>query len=110
MNSAPPRPLAGRRQATASGRGCAMSSSVAQQGGVERGFGLRRIGQIAVIAQDIARATRFYRDVLGMRLLFEAPPGLAFFDCGGVRLMLSPPEGSGSAAMSSIIYYDVPDI
>jgi methylmalonyl-CoA/ethylmalonyl-CoA epimerase len=63
-----------------------------------------------VIVQDVARATRFYRDVLGMRLLFEAPPGLAFFDCGGIRLMLSPPEGPGTAAASSIIYYTVPDI
>ena len=73
-------------------------------------FGLARIGQIAVVAADVARATRFYRDVLGMRLLFEAPPGLAFFDCGGVRLMLGPPEGSAAAGASSIVYYDVPDI
>jgi len=87
-----------------------MSSTAAQEGRVEPGFGLRRIGQIAVVASNVARATRFYRDVLGMRLLFEAPPGLAFFDCGGIRLMLSPPEGPETAAMSSILYYDVPDI
>ncbi|MGI8547697.1 MAG: VOC family protein [Gemmatimonadaceae bacterium] len=73
-------------------------------------FGLHRIGQIAVIARDVARATRFYRDVLGMHLLFEAPPGLAFFDCGGIRLMLSPPEGADTASASSILYYTVPDI
>ena len=73
-------------------------------------FGLERIGQIAIVARDVARATRFYRDTLGMRLLFEAPPGLAFFDCGGVRLMLSPPEGPETAAASSILYYAVPDI
>jgi len=72
--------------------------------------GLRRIGQIAVVVRDVARATRFYRDTLGLPLLFEAPPGLAFFDCGGVRLMLSTPEGSGEAAMSSILYYEVADI
>lgn len=71
---------------------------------------LRRIGQIAIVVQDVARATRFYRDVLGMRLLFEAPPGLAFFDCGGIRLMLSVAEGPDAASASSILYYDVPDI
>lgn len=71
---------------------------------------LDRIGQIAVVVQDIARATAFYRDTLGMRFLFQAPPGLAFFDCGGVRVMLSAPEGSDPAIGSSIVYYSVPDI
>jgi methylmalonyl-CoA/ethylmalonyl-CoA epimerase len=59
--------------------------------------------------EDVARATRFYRDVLGMTLLFEAPPGLAFFDAGGIRLMLSAPEGA-DAAGSSVLYYAVADI
>lgn len=72
--------------------------------------GLTRIGQIAVVATDVGRATRFYRDVLGLRLLFEAPPGLAFFDCGGVRLMISASEGSAAAGASSIVYYVVADI
>ena len=71
---------------------------------------LRRIGQVAVVAQDVPRATRFYRDVLGLRLLFEAPPGLAFFDCGGVRLMLSPPEGEHAPGASAPLYYEVADI
>lgn len=87
-----------------------MSSTTEQTGQTAGEFGLNRIKQIAVIARDVPRATRFYRDVLGMRLLFEAPPGLAFFDCGGVRLMLSPPEGPDTAGASSILYYDVPDI
>src|SRR5881394_2371800 len=52
-------------------------------------FGLSTITQIAVNAHDIERAAAFYRDVLGMKFLFSAPPGLAFFDCAGVRLMLS---------------------
>ena len=73
--------------------------------------GLDRVGPLAVIVQDVTRATAFYRDVLGMRFLFAAPPGLAFFDCGGVRLMLSRPEGpEGAAAGSAIIYYTVDDI
>ena len=71
-------------------------------------FALDRIGQIAIVVKDSARATAFYRDVLGMRLLFEAPPRLAFFDCGGVRLMLSPAEGPEAA--TGILYYAVADI
>ena len=67
-----------------------------------------RIGQIAVLVQDVERATAFYRDVLGLRFLFSAPPGLAFFDCGGVRLMLSTPEGESGG--TSTLYYVVPDI
>ena len=54
-------------------------------------FGLNQVGQIAVPLTDIERAKVFYRDVLGMRFLFQAPPGLGFFDVGGVRLMLDGP-------------------
>jgi len=68
----------------------------------------QRIGQIAVLVQDVERATAFYRDVLGLRFLFAAPPGLAFFECGGVRLMLSRPEGESGG--TSTIYYVVPDL
>ena len=72
--------------------------------------GISRIGQIAVPVRDLDRAVAFYRDVLGLRFLFQAPPGLAFFDCGGVRLMLSIPEGPDHAQHSSVIYYLVDDI
>lgn len=71
---------------------------------------LRRIGQIAVIVQDLDRAVRFYRDTLGLAFLFQAPPALAFFDCGGVRLMLTPPEGPEPGRGTSILYYVVDDI
>ena len=47
----------------------------------EATFGLSAIEQIAVNAKDIERAVEFYRDKLGMKFLFSAPPGLAFFDC-----------------------------
>jgi methylmalonyl-CoA/ethylmalonyl-CoA epimerase len=70
---------------------------------------LERISQIAVVVHDPERALAFYRDILELRLLFQAPPSLAFFDCGGVRLMLSPPEGTDAAA-SSVLYYKVSDI
>lgn len=76
----------------------------------EPDFGLAQIGQIAVPVSDIAQAIAFYRDVLGMRFLFEAtPPGLGFFDVGGVRLMLDAPAKSDSQH-SSIIYYQIPDL
>ena len=71
---------------------------------------LRRVRQISVTVKDLPRAVAFYRDTLGLPLLFEAPPSLAFFDCGGVRLMLSPPEPGAPAAGTSVIYYLVDDI
>jgi len=70
---------------------------------------LNTIGQIAVPVADIDRAVAFYRDVLGMRFLFQAPPGLGFFDCAGVRLMLDAPA-SAQAGNSSVIYYKVDDL
>lgn len=72
-------------------------------------FALSEIGQIAVPVTDIDRAVAFYRDVLGMRFLFQAPPGLAFFDCAGVRLMLDAPAAA-QAGQGSVIYYKVPDL
>ena len=73
-------------------------------------FGLSRIGQIGVVVRDLPREVAFYRDTLGMRLLFEAPPAMAFFDCAGVRLMLTLPAGVDADRMASIIYYTVDDI
>lgn len=69
---------------------------------------LDRIGQIAVTVEDVERATAFYRDTLGVPHLFSAP-GMAFFDCSGVRLMLSLPEGTDPGA-SSILYFRVDDV
>ena len=74
-------------------------------------FGLGPIGQIAVPVRDLDRAITFYRDTLGMRFLFQAPPGLAFFDCNGIRLLLDAPAGNGEFQNhSSVIYFNVPDI
>ncbi len=70
--------------------------------------GLSAIGQIALTVRDAAAAAAFYRDQLGMKLLYEFP-GLAFFDCAGVRLMLSGSQNPGES-YSSIIYFKVPDI
>lgn len=75
----------------------------------EREFGLTTIGQIAVTVKDVERATGFYRDVLGMRFLFAAP-GLSFFDCGGVRLMLSRAEDPEFDHPGSVLYFRVDDV
>jgi len=72
--------------------------------------GLSRIGQIAMNAVDLDRAVAFYRDVLGLPFLFTAPPRLAFFDCGGVRLLLDVPEDKEFAHPGSILYFSVDDI
>ena len=73
-------------------------------------FGLEIIGQIAVPVSDVDRAIAFYRDILGVRFLFKAPPGLGFFDCSGVRLLLDEPVKKHPENYSSIIYYKVPDL
>jgi len=71
--------------------------------------GISRIGQIAINIKDLDRATEFYRDVMGLPLLFSTGK-LTFFDCSGVRLMLSAPEKPEFDHPSSIIYFSVPDI
>jgi len=71
---------------------------------------LSRIEQIAIPVRNLARATPFYRDVLGMKLLFEVPPQLAFFDCDGVRLALSIASDPTYEPPGSIVYYRVADI
>lgn len=75
----------------------------------KRDFGLAAIGQIALPVADLRRAVGFYRDLLRVPLLFEAPPGLAFFDCDGIRLMLDR-AAKGTGAGRSIIYFRVSDL
>jgi methylmalonyl-CoA/ethylmalonyl-CoA epimerase len=74
------------------------------------GIEITRLGQVAINAKDVERAAGFYQDVLGLKLLFKAPPGLAFFDCGGVRLMLDRAEKPEFDHPSSVLYFAVPDI
>jgi len=70
---------------------------------------LSRIGQICMVVHDMKKAIAFYRDALGMKFLFEAP-NLAFFDCGGVRLMLGLPDRPELDHPGSILYFKVDDI
>jgi methylmalonyl-CoA/ethylmalonyl-CoA epimerase len=71
-------------------------------------FGLSSIRQIALTVTNLDRSVPFYRDVLGMPFLFQVP-NLAFFDCAGVRLMLSASEKPAQSD-GFVIYYTVPEI
>ncbi|MGD8698593.1 MAG: VOC family protein, partial [Gemmatimonadales bacterium] len=70
---------------------------------------LSAIGQIAITVADLETATEYYRDVLGMSLLFQAP-GMSFFQCGEVRLMLGAAVGESGDQPTHIVYYKVDDI
>jgi methylmalonyl-CoA/ethylmalonyl-CoA epimerase len=71
-------------------------------------FGLATIGQIALTVTNVDRAIAFYRDVLGMKLLFQVP-NMGFFACDGIRLMLSGAE-KPDEHYGSVIYFKVSDI
>ena len=71
--------------------------------------GITGLGQIAINVQDLDRAVAFYRDILGLPLLFPAG-AMAFFDCGGVRLLLGRAETPELDHPSSILYFRVPEI
>ena len=71
---------------------------------------VKKIGQIAIAISNIEKSVQFYRDILGLELLFEVPTGLAFFNCGGTRLMLTTLQGKEEDHHTSVIYYQVADI
>jgi methylmalonyl-CoA/ethylmalonyl-CoA epimerase len=73
-------------------------------------FRLNELGQIALTISDLDKSVSFYRDVLGLKHLFSAPPGLAFFACGSVRLMLSRPEKPDAERSTAALYFKVADI
>src|SRR5258706_4355856 len=69
-----------------------------------------KLAQVTNVVHDIDRAVKFHRDTLGLPLLFQAPPSLAFFQLGAVRLMLSPPETAEQDHPGSVLYLKVKDI
>jgi methylmalonyl-CoA/ethylmalonyl-CoA epimerase len=69
---------------------------------------IQGVAQIALSVRDIANATAFYRDSLGLAHLFDAP-GMSFFDVGGVRLMLSA-QGGEPGGKGTIVYLKVADL
>lgn len=74
------------------------------------GIEITALGQVALTVRDVERSLAFYRDAVGLRFLFSAGPSLAFLDIGGVRLMLSAPEGEFVPGVSSVLYLKVADI
>lgn len=70
---------------------------------------LSQIGQIAVNVRELDRAVEFYQQTLGMKLLFRVP-NMAFFDCGGVRLMLAVAEKPEFDHPASVLYYKVANL
>jgi len=76
----------------------------------ESSVSLSQISQISVNVHDLARAAAFYKETLGMKHLFTVPPKMAFFDAGGIRLMLAIPERPNLDHPSSILYFKVSDI
>jgi methylmalonyl-CoA/ethylmalonyl-CoA epimerase len=68
------------------------------------------LGQVSHEVSDLDRAVKFFRDEVGLPLLFQAPPNLAFFMMGSVRLMVTKPEGLSNAGANSTLYFKVTDI
>ncbi len=63
------------------------------------------VGQIAVTVSDVAAAKEFYVGKLGLKPLFDAGPNLSFAAAGGVRIMLTTPQGAGQVGMNSVLYF-----
>lgn len=70
---------------------------------------IQKIGQIGVPVKKLERAIHFYKDTLGLTLLFNTE-NMAFFDCNGLRILLSLPEKDQFAYSSSVIYFQVEHI
>ena len=68
------------------------------------------IGQAAMAVDDLDAAVAFYRDTLGVPFIAQPGPNLAFFDCDGLRLMLSSGAGAGSARAGCTLYFKVADV
>ena len=68
----------------------------------------RPLTQIGLSVRDLDRARHFYRDVLGLALLFEAN-GMMFCQLVGLRLMVGKAYSAGQSIGGSILYFDAPD-
>jgi methylmalonyl-CoA/ethylmalonyl-CoA epimerase len=68
------------------------------------------IGQLMIPVEDFDRGVSFYKDVLGLPYLFSAPPQMAFFMCGTVRLLVGVLPAGKAAQRGSAVYFKVSDI
>jgi predicted enzyme related to lactoylglutathione lyase len=69
-----------------------------------------KVAQLMIPVDNFEKGLAFYRDVLGVPLLFAAPPQMAFFNCGGVRLLVGVLPPGEKAQRGSAVYFQVPDI
>jgi methylmalonyl-CoA/ethylmalonyl-CoA epimerase len=69
-----------------------------------------KVGQVLIPIDDFEKGVAFYRDILGLPFLFAAPPQMAFFNCGGVRLLVGVMPAGQKTQRGSAIYFQVPDI
>jgi methylmalonyl-CoA/ethylmalonyl-CoA epimerase len=72
--------------------------------------GVTGVAQLAMTVADVERSVAFYRDVVGLKFLFTAPPGLGFLDCGGTRLMLATRESGGPTEAHPVVFYRVASV
>ena len=68
------------------------------------------VAQVMVPVDNLDRAVTFYRDTLGLPFMFTAPPQMAFFQCGGVRLLVGVLPAGQAPQRGSAIYFQVADI
>src|SRR5262245_48191687 len=68
------------------------------------------VAQLLIPIEDFDRGVAFYRDVLGLTLLFAAPPQMAFFQCGAVRLLVGVTPPGQKVQRGSQIYFGVNDV
>jgi len=68
------------------------------------------VAQLLIPIEDFEKGLAFYRDVLGIPFLFAAPPQMAFFNCGGIRLLVGVMPPGEKAQRGSTIYFKVADI
>ena len=71
---------------------------------------IHSVHQIAITVSDVSTTLPFYRDILGLKFLFQPAEQLAFLDAGGVRIMLTQPQGAGAVGANSILYFSVSEI
>ncbi len=71
---------------------------------------IQNIGQIAIAISDLEESVYFYEKILKLEKLFDVPPNLAFFNCSGVRLMLTTLQGDEADHNTSVIYYRITEI
>ncbi|HVR42086.1 MAG TPA: VOC family protein [Thermoanaerobaculia bacterium] len=91
--------------AVASADGPALPDRSAREVAMAASTDILGVRQIAITVRDLDRARTFYRDVLGIPFLFDAPPQMAFFEVGGIRLLLGVAEKPEQEHHSSILYF-----